>query len=268
MTPFDLRALAKGGTTLEQLRAAIVNAAPDANLILLQTANDHLHFPPLCPNCEKPAASKLKIERVFLLYVYKSDDSPNETVPVINTLEVPFCNECQQQQRAQQVRPGPWTPLKRIVSESEGFAGMVVIAISFLFLSAALKSFTLTPLLLAFLPLSVGYFLLRPVWKKSKHMSLPKPTAVDLAFDFTPCLSLEFEPAWRAFQFRSQSYAEAFRQANSHQLWNPLSSAAKSAAKKRNQVSSKSAWIIGSILLACVLYLIWRDGLVQFLSDW
>ncbi len=267
MTPFDLRALAKGGTTLDQLRAAIFNAPPETNLVLLQSLDDSLRFPPICPNCEKPASSRLKIERVFLFYVYKSDDSPNETVPSINTLEVPFCNECQQQQRARQTLPSPWTPLKRILSESEGFAGLVVIAISFLFLSAALKSFTLTPLLLACLPLSIGYFLLRPVWKKSEHMSLPKPTTIDLAFDFTPFVSLEFEPAWRAFQFRSQSYAEAFRQANSHQLWNPQSPAAKSAAKKRNRVSHKSAWIMGAILLAFVLYMIWKDGLVNFLSD-
>ncbi len=265
--PFDLRALAKSNITIEQLRSAIRKAPPEANLVLLQSQDETLRFPPVCPNCGKPATSTLHIERVFLFYVYRGSDSKNETVPTINTLEVPFCNDCQQQHRAQQVEPSPWTPLLRIVSEAEGFAGIFVIAISFLFLQAAIRQFSLTPLLIASLPLSVGYFLIRPVWQKSRHLSLPKPTNIDLAIDFTPFVSLEFEPAWRAFQFRSQSYAEAFRLANNDQQWNPRGPEAKSASKKRKRTSNKSMWIIGAILLAFLVYAIWDEGLVNFLSD-
>lgn len=264
---FDIRALANGGTTLEQLRAAIFKAPPEANLVLLQSLDETVVFPPVCPNCAKPATSNLHMERVFLFYVYRGSEAKNETVPSINTLDVPFCNGCLQQQRAHQTEPSPWTPIKRIFSEAEGFAGLVVIAISYLFLAEALKRFSLFPLLLACLPLSVGYFLIRRVWQKSKHMSLTKPTNIDLAFDFTPFLSLDFEPAWRAFQFRSQSYAEAFRQANIHQLWNPKSPEAKSASSKRKRALNKSNWIVGAILLAIVLYMIWQEGLVNFLSD-
>lgn len=264
---FDLRALAKSGITVEQLRAAIRNAPPEAKLVLVQSPDDTLRFPPLCPNCGKPATSTLHLERVFLFYVYRGDDSKNETVPTINTLEVPFCEDCQQQHRSRQIEPSPWTPLLRIISEAEGFAGLVVIAISFLFLQAAIKQFSLIPLLLACLPLSVGYFLIRPVWQKSKHLSLPKPTDIELAIDFTPFVSLEYEPAWRAFQFRSQSYAEAFRLANNNQQWNPHGSEAKSASKKRKQASNKSTWIVGAVLLAFVIYMIWDEGLVNFLSD-
>ena len=264
--PFKLRALANGGTTLEQLRAAILKAPPEANIVLLESPDETLLFPPVCPNCGKPATSNLHMERVFLFYVYRGGDAKNETVPCISTLDVPFCNDCLEQQRTHQTEPSRWTPIKRIFSEAEGFAGLVVIAISCLFLAEVLKRFSLIPLLLACLPLSVGYFLIWPVWQKSKYMSLAKPTNIDLAFDFTPFLSLDFEPAWRAFQFRSQSYAEAFRQANIHQLWNPKSPEAKSASRKRKRALNKSNWIVGAIVLAIVLYMIWQEGIVKFLS--
>lgn len=93
------------------------------------------------------------------------------------------------------------------VSDANGFASLVVMATAGLLLRSAVTRLSLFPLLLAAMPLSVGFWLLRSTWQRSRHMSVPKPTGVDLAVDFTPSISLPFEPHWRAFHFRSRHYA-------------------------------------------------------------
>ena len=266
--PFAIRALANGGTTLEHLRKAVFEAPPEANLILLRLQDGTVRFPPVCPNCEQPAASTLRIQRAFLFHVQSGDDTPNETVPSIDAFDVPFCDACLHRQRSEQSAPSYWTPLLRILSEAEGFAGLVVIAIAFLFLASAFKRLSVFPLVLASLPLTVGFWLLRSTWNKSRHMSLPKPTSVDLAVDFTPLIALPFEPVWRAFQFRSQPYADLFRQANRPHLWSQHSLEAQSADAKRRRDSSRTNLIIGAIVVAILLWSLWREGLSQYVMPY
>jgi hypothetical protein len=265
---FSIRALASGGTTIEDLRNAVLAAAPEANLVLLRYKEGKLRFPPSCPNCGQVANSRLKIERPFLIYVYNSGDSGNYTEPSIDVLEVPFCATCVRRQDTEQVAPGPWTPVKRIFSEAEGFAGLAVIGISGLFFSSALRTVSLFPLLLGCLPLMIGIWLIRPVWKKSHYMSLPQPTNIDMAVDFTPTLGMAHEPGWRAFQFRSGEYAEQFQAANARLLWSPHSEEARSAAELRQKDQAKSnliAWVFGGAVL---LWILWVEVLKDFALPW
>jgi hypothetical protein len=256
---FSIRALANGVTTHEGLCNAVLAAGPEDNLVLLRYEEGKLHFPPLCPNCGQVADSRLKIERPFLIHIYNSGDSGNYTEPSIDVLEVPFCATCVGRRGAEQIAPGPLTSVKRIFSEAEGVAGLVVIGISGLFFWSALGSLSLFPLVLGCFPLMIGIWLIRPVWKKSYYMRLPQPTNVDMAVDFTPYLGLAHEPRWRAFQFRSRGYMEQFRSANAGQLWSPQSAEAKSAAEMRVKDEVKSnrlAWVLGAALL---LWIFWVE---------
>ncbi len=124
------------------------------------------------------------------------------------------------------------------------------------------------PLVLALFPLAIGYWLLRSTWNKSRHMSVPGPTNVDLAVDFTPLIALPYEPIWRAYQFRSRLYANLFRKANHLQVWNQHSPEAQSAAVKRLRDSSWTNRIIGADVLAILLWWLWREGLSQFLKTY
>ena len=88
-----------------------------------------------------------------------------------------------------------------------------------------------------------------------------------MAVDFTPVLSLDYEPHWRAFLFRSPRYAALFRQINGPELWDPKSNQAKSAAAQRRKESNRSTWITGAIMLAIMAALIWYEGPAEFFSS-
>jgi hypothetical protein len=182
--------------------------------------------------------------------------------------DIPFCNACLHRHHSEQRDPSVWTPLVRILSEAEGFAGLVVIVIAGLFLAAALQRLSITPLVLASLPLTIGGWLLRSTWNKSWHMSIPKPTSVDLAVDFTPVIALPFEPPWRAFQFRSQSYADLFRHANLRQLWSQSGVEAQSAAANRQRESSRTNLVVGAVVAALVLWSFWGESLFQYVTSY
>jgi hypothetical protein len=255
--PFAIRPLAHAGATLQQLRDAVLRAPPGTNLVLLRISNSPVHFPPICPGCERPAASSLRIERAFLFHVQNDSDTPNDTIQSIDAFNVPFCNACLHQHRAQQAPPSPWTPFKRLLSDGKGFAGLFVIGIALLFLKSAIERFSIFPLALAALPLATGGWLLRSTWRQSRHMSVPPPTNVDLAVDFTPSLALPFEPHWRAFLFRSPEYARQFSRANIHDLWNPTSMEAQAAAAQRSERSRTSNLVVGAIVVAVLLWGLW-----------
>lgn len=236
--PFAIRSLANHGTELERLRHAILQAPAHSNMVLLlQRGPESVHFPFVCVCCEQPASSTLRIERLFLFFVENGGEGAHSTRQSIDAFDVPFCNACVQRQRVEQTASSPWTPLLRILSEAEGLAGIVVMAIALLFVARAISYLDITLLVFAILPASTGYWLMQGPWKRSRYMSLPEPTNVDLAVDFTPILSLAFEPAWQGFQFRSARYAALFREANSARKWNPQSVEAQSAATLRRQDS-------------------------------
>ncbi len=257
MASFAIRPLALAGTTLHQLRDAALRAPPGTNLVLLRIPDSPVHFPPICPGCGQPAASTLRIERAFLFHVQNDGDTPNETLQAIDAFDVPFCDACLHQHRAQQTPTSPWTPVKRILSDGKGFAGLFVMGIALLFLKSAVERRSLFPLALAALPLATGFWLLRTTWQKSRHMSVPLPTNVDLAVDFTPSLALPFEPHWRAFLFRSPEYAQQFNRVNIHELWNPTSMEAQAAAAQRSERSRKSNLVVGAIVVAVLLWGLW-----------
>lgn len=263
---FSIRALATGGIGIEELRREIFNAAKLTNIILLRGDRQAPHFPTICPNCEAPATTTLTIERPFIYWIHSNSDTPNSTLPIIDSYKIPFCGNCLNQHQSLQVRPSQLTPIRRIFSDSQGFGGLVVMGVSGLFFKEALIHLRLFPFFLGCFPLLIGFSLIRPVWRKSKYLAIPQPTPVDLAIDFTPSLSLEYEPHWRAFQFRSQLYAAHFREANSSELWNPKCHEANSAAAQRHSESNRSTWIVGAIVLSIIAGLIWYEGPIAFFS--
>jgi hypothetical protein len=206
-----------------------------------------------------PAIAGLTISRAFVFHVPSGNDTPNSSDPVINTLRVPFCGACLDLQRLQHKPPSPWTALLRIACEGEGLAGAGATVIGCLFLASGFKHFSVAPLLLAGLSFSLAFWLMRTAWNKNPQMGVPAPTAVDLAVDFTPYLNLQFEPAWRAFQFRSPQYAVLFRQANAHQLWNPYGAEADVAASRRKQDSFRTNLIIGAVMVVALLWSLWHE---------
>ena len=264
MNAFSIRSLAGGGTTLEALRTAVIHAPPESNLVFVRTQGDAIRFPSACPNCGLPASSTMRIERAFLFHVEHDSETPNETVQAIDAFDVPFCGACLDRQQAERRAPSPWMPLRRILSHSEGFAGLVVIAIAMMFVSAAVRERRVFPLVLGSLPLAIGFWLLRGTWKRSRHMSLAKPTSVDLAVDFTPSIALPFEPYWRAFHFRAPQYAALFRQVNAGKLWDPRSPEARDAAAKRRRESSRTNLIVGAIVVAVLLWTLWQEVVSQY----
>ncbi|MCX6613956.1 MAG: hypothetical protein NTW74_24315, partial [Acidobacteria bacterium] len=255
------------GTSIDDLRRQIFDASTSTQIILLRCDRKPPTFPAVCPNCEAVASGTFTIERPFILLVYGDDDTPNDSLPVVDSYSVPVCKNCLQQHRTQQLPLSPFLPLKRVLSGPQGFAGLVVIAISGLFFKEALIHLRLVPFVLGCFPLFIGLGLIRPVWRKSQFMTIPQPTPTDLAVDFTPCLSLDYEPNWRAFHFRSHSYATLFRQANNSELWDPKSPEAISAAAQRRTATNRSAWAAGAIVLAIIAALIWYEGPVAFFSS-
>ncbi len=211
-------------------------------------AGSPVQFPSVCPNCHSPAVRALRLERTFTIYDPSGDDTPNSTVHSIDAFDVPFCDSCIHRQFSQRTGHSPWLPLRRILSEANGFAGLVVLAISGLFFQAALQEWRIAPVLLGCLPLATAYWLISTTWRNSQHMAIPTPTAVESAIDFTPVLSLSYEPAWRAFQFRSPVYANLFREANRDRLWNPASPGARSSARLRERESTRTNLIVGAIV--------------------
>jgi|GEM_PF-1645230 len=264
---FSIRSLASGGTTIEDLRRQVFDASSSINLILLRCDQQPPTFPAICPNCEAPSTQSLTIKRSFIFLIYSDGDSPNDSLSVVDTYTIPICSNCLQQHKTQQLPLSHFLPLKRILSGSQGFAGLVVIAISGLFFKEALNHLRLFPFVLGCFPLLIGLGLIRPVWRKSQHMTIPQPTPTDLAVDFTPALSLDYEPNWRSFYFRSQLYAAHFRQANNSELWDPKSHEAKSAAAQRRKATNRSSWIVGAVLLAILAALIWFEGPVSFFTS-
>lgn len=252
---FTIRSMAHRGITVADLRRAVIEAPAESNLVLLQDGT--ICFPPVCCNCERPAASALRIRRAFQFRIHRAHDIPDEKIHHIDEFDAPFCDACVQQHRQELKPPDPWLPLRRILSNADGFAGVAVVGIALIFVVSTLKDLSMFPLLLAGIPLSTGFWLLRGTWNKSRYMSLPEPTPVDSAVDFSPSLGLDFEPAWRAFQFRSPRYAELFRQANGTELWNPHSAEAQSAATQRRRKTFKTNLVIGAIIVAILLWKLW-----------
>ncbi len=232
--------------------------------MLVQSQNGSILFPSVCPNCGRSGATPLRIERAFIFHVQSDDSTPNGTEQSVDTFWVSFCDACLRQHAAEHRKPSWSLPLRRILFDAEGPAGMVVLAVAAFFFASGLRRLSAFPLILGCFPLAVGFWLVRGTWKKSGALSVPKPTSVDASIDFTPCIALQFEPAWRAFEFRSLPYADLFRQANCHQLWNPKGSRAHSAADRRRKASMRTNLVVGAVIAAFLLWYLWHEVLAAY----
>src|SRR3954471_17863118 len=96
-----IRSLSKGGSTVVDLRRTVMQAPPEANLVLYQGLDGTTRFPQVCPNCGNPSTPKLRVERAFVFLEYSGDDTPNSTVQSIDAVNIPICAACLQQHQAQ-----------------------------------------------------------------------------------------------------------------------------------------------------------------------
>src|SRR4051812_5682499 len=129
-----IRRMAFAGTTMEELRRAVVSAPQHENVVPVRADTGPLRFPVVCPNCGQAAGVLVRVERAFLFLVHSYDDSPNSTEQSIDTFHVPFCPPCARKQGQQQRPPNGLLPLRRVLSRAEGFAGLVVLAIGGMFI--------------------------------------------------------------------------------------------------------------------------------------
>lgn len=189
-------------------------------------------------------------------------DGPQDTVYLIESFDVPFCDRCIATHQATQVRPDPHLLWKRLIGggrAGEALGAVFVGVVALLFLKEALFNLRVAPLIMAALPGAVAFFLLRGNWRRNEYMSVIPATEVSSAVEFTPDLSLEHEPAWRAFRFRDAGYVSRFRLENATLLWDPHGETARSARAKRRKSRVRTMWIIGLAVTAVLLFGLWQD---------
>jgi hypothetical protein len=149
-----------------------------------------------------------------------------------------------------------------------GIAGVVVLGIGIWVASRMLQrppERLAEVLFAAILPVAaclVGATLWLSAWSAARYLSVPEPTSVTGAMDFSDILAEKFEPAWRTFRFRNADYAERFREANADRLWNPAGAAAQAAKRKR--VRSENRWGLAAGVAIVLLVLWWLyDTLIK-----
>jgi hypothetical protein len=221
-------------------------------------------FPDTCPACLAHADSWLLIERTQALEV--SDGESHSTDRSVVGHRVAFCRACVARHREESPPANPWTPLKRLLGGGEGIAGAFIVGIGLFFVLEALKDLSLLLLLFSLLPLTVGGLLMRQTWRANHHLSVTPETSVIDSVSWTALLSLDYEPAWRAFRFRHAAYAERFRAANAERLWNPRGAEALTAKRRR---ARREHWmkVLGPVVIGA-LVLWWLFEIVAPLLGW
>jgi hypothetical protein len=256
--PDPFAASAASGANRAALRKSAIAARTRGDVILVRDGAG-LQFPALCPNCGATAVQKLPVKRALKLLIYDSE-APTETVHEIPEYAVPFCDSCILRHRGEIRTASRWLWLKRLFwGSGEALGGVVVIATGFLFASSALERMSLTPLILAAFPWTVGGLLLRRNWRRNRYLAVPAETSMTAAVEFTPDLSAAHEPAGRAFRFRNAAYTEEFPRANAERLWDPHGSEASQAREKRRTANRRTMWVVGTIVAAVLLWSLWDD---------
>ncbi len=249
----EIRRADERQVTIDGLRGEA--AVEDPHVVLVRDAG--VRFPAVCPNDSTVASQSLRIERAFSVDV--SDSDGTSTANIVDHFDVPFCDACVKLWNAQREPTTPLTPLKRMFAEGEGAGGGIVAFVGLFFLKEAIVKLSLILLAFAALPLFVGYWLMRSTYRRNRHIGVPKPTPVESSIEFTPNLALPYESGWRAFQFRSIDYADAFRKLNEDRLWNPHSGEARAATAQRKENQFRNNLIIGGVVLIVLLYGLWRE---------
>jgi hypothetical protein len=238
---------------------------PEAGIVLV-SGTEAPAFPDVCPVCLAPARLSIPVERTVTLIV--SDGEDNTTIHPVESFQVPFCAACVQRHRAEMAPPDPWLPLWRATKGGgEGVGGLIVCGVGFFFFYEGLTKLSWIPIVFSFLPFLVGGFLVRQTWAKNRYLAVPGPTKVSSALDFTVDLSEAFEPAWRAFVFQNVEYAERFREANAHRLWNPRGAQAQQARKER-QWRHKRMSYLGMLAFAAMMLWYFYDTYIGPLVQW
>lgn len=241
-----------------QLRQAAIGAASHPRVVLVRE-HPPIQFPALCPNCGASAARRVPIQqtRKFLI---DGGESPNQTVHDIQTYMVAFCERCLTQHDDQRPHASPWLPLKRLLwGSGEALGGVIVIAIGSFVIPDAIRQMSLVPLIITAICWTTGGSLLLVNWRRNRYMTIQPATQVSAAIEFTPPLAADHEPSWRAFRFRDAAYAQAFRQLNAPNVWDPRGAEAQQARRQRRVIKKRNMWIFGVILVITALWALWDE---------
>lgn len=242
----------------DALRSGVKAMASESRVVLTTGA---VQFPLMCPNCGAPAQRTLEVRRALQTYVYNSD-GPNETVHEIRSYPVPFCEHCIHRHFSAAAGASPWLPLKRMFGgdgAGEALGGTIVLLVGAFFLKEGILK--LSPVLLGFamLPGTIGSWLMYRNWRRNEHMSVAPASEVTSAVECTPNLSLDFEPAWRAFRFRNAGFAEQFRRLNAERIWDPQGEQAQQARSQRRRRSARTTAAVAAVVAVVLLWGLWSE---------
>jgi hypothetical protein len=225
-------------------------------------------FPPVCPNCMAPAAGQLQLERVYKFLVEDSDGGSRRQY-LVDELKLPICAPCLERHRAEARPPGGWAAVQRLLGFEEGGLGIGGLLLFcgglFLFQKGLTRLDYWLPLF-ASAPLLIGYFMMRAQWRQSAYRMVPADTSVSLSVETTPGLALDGEPPWQAYRFRLPFYAARFRELNQAALWDPHCAEAQAARAQRRAATRRTNWIIGTIMVAVLLWGLWDEYVKPLLN--
>jgi hypothetical protein len=220
---------------------------PHPHRVTLQCRPHALAFPPLCPNCGRPATQKIAYAKVFR----------RANRFILSSAQVPFCDECCARHHAQEQPPDWRTTLLTLFSDADIF-GAIFPGLGALFvLNLGLRDlwhgrFTATAVELG-LGLFFGWIArgqAKAVLDRTAHQRVPPLSEVTEAFDFSDDVSDLLEPARVIYAMRDARFAAAFDALNRDKEWHTGGLEAGVTRRK----ASWAKWAIGALLLVAVLW--------------
>jgi hypothetical protein len=225
---------------------------PHAHRATLQGTPRSLAFPPCCPNCGQAATHKIAYAKVF-----RRSDGESPTAYIVSEAQVPFCDACIAQHRAQEQPPDWKSTLLTLFADAEIF-GAIFPGLGALFLlNLALRDLWHARFTSMAIELGLGLFFAwiarlqaGVVRDRSAHLRVPPLSEVTQAFDFSDDVSGLFEPSRVMYTMRDARFAAAFAALNRDREWDANGPQAKIAGRK----ATLALWTFGALLLTFALW--------------
>lgn len=209
------------------------NLMPHAHRMTLGGSPSTLTFPPLCPNCGKPATRRIRCTKVF--YSFGSHTTNYE----LSSADVPFCDACIARHEAQDLAPTSGSNLlARVISAGSLIPVLVVGALALA--GAHVAGLTTADdggvrLFLVLLGLPAGMGALLHARGVARRARVPPQSSVTEAFDFSDDVREGFEPHRFVCTIRDGGFAQAFAALNRERLWQADSPKAQAQRRSSNR---------------------------------
>jgi hypothetical protein len=220
-----------------------------------------LRFPSLCANCGRAAEKRLTYSKIFRKA--SGDDTPNSYVTTL--VQVPFCDTCIAQHRADGHRPSLLANvLSRLLTVAQvvGVAGFGLActiagyhAVGKLLHLQMTYFYALGLLALFFGLLTWGLYSLAR--DGTETMRAEGQAGITRAFDFSHSTAAPFESIRFTCTMRDEHFAAAFRELN--QKYEYIADSKSAAANLRK--SKRQTWIAALVFGSIVLVMMIRESL-------